>query len=104
MNKTLTAIAAALSLAVVAAPATAAINSRQLNQERNIDAGVRSGKLTPHEAQTLRAEQRHIENTKHRLKRHNGYGDRDEREIHRMQDQAARNIDRLKYNGARVAK
>ena len=102
MNKTVTAIIAALSLAAVAAPAAAAVNARQLNQMRNIDAGVRSGKLTPREAATLRAEQRMIENTKHRLKAHNGYGNRDERRIHAMQDAAARHIDRLKFNGRRA--
>ncbi len=104
MHKTLTAVIAALSLAAVAAPAAAAINARQLNQMRNIDAGVRSGKLTPREAATLRAEQRMIERTKHVLKSRNGYGDGDERRIHRMQDAAARHIDRLKFNAARVAK
>ena len=103
MNKTVTAIVAALSLAAVAAPAGAVVNARQLNQERNIDAGVRSGKLTPREASTLRAEVRAIERQKRAFERH-GYTRVEKARIHTMQDALANRIDRLKMNGRRVAK
>ena len=103
MNKPLFAAIAGLALLSVAAPAAAAVNARQLNQQRLIDAGVRSGKLTPHEASVLRNEQRSIERAKGMAKmRHNGrYTAAAERRIHAMQDAAERHIQRLKYNGAR---
>ncbi len=101
MTKTLTAVIAALSLASLAVPAAAAINARQLNQERNIDAGVRSGKLTRAEARTLRAEVDAIERQKERFTMRGGYSAREKQIIHARQDALARHIDRLKMNGRR---
>lgn len=101
MNKTLTAIVAALSLAAVAAPAGAAINARGLNHDRLIDAGERSGKLTRAEARTLRAEQNAIERKKRRFERDGNYTRREKAIIHDQQEAAARHIDRLKANGRR---
>ena len=99
MKRTLTAIAAALSVAAMAAPASAAVNARQLNQERNIDAGVRSGKLTPREARNLRAEIRAIERQKHVYERDGRYTQREKDAIHSRQAVVAAKIDRLKHNG-----
>jgi hypothetical protein len=89
----------ALSLAapVLAQPAA---NLRQLNQERRIDAGVRSGKLTPHEAAALRAQQHSIASQKQRLKaRHHGHlTRRDKAAIHARQRAADRRILMNKHN------
>ena len=98
MKLTLTAIAAALSLAAVAAPASAAVNARQLNQQRNIDAGVRSGKLTPREATNLRMEVRAIERHKARFTRDGRYTQREKDVIHAQQAALSNKIDRLKHN------
>lgn len=103
MLKTLYAAAGALALFAVAAPSVAAVNVRQLNQERRIDAGVRSGKLTRHEARVLKSEQRLIARQKARLKaRHGGHLTRAQKaRIHARQDAANRHIVRLKHNAAR---
>ena len=73
MNRLIIAMAAAASVATCAVPAAAQVNARQLNQERNIDAGVRSGKLTPREAATLRSEVRAIEYQARKFKRDGRY-------------------------------
>ena len=103
MNRFLAATAAAMALATLAAPASAAVNARQLNQYRNIDAGLRSGKLTRAEVTTLRAEQHAIERAAERFKfSGRTYTDREKAKIHAMQDAAARHIDRLKHNARRA--
>ncbi len=105
MNKLFLAAATA-AFALVAVPAAAAVNARQVDQRRSIDAGVRSGKLTAHEAAKLRTEQNLITRAKVDAKaRHNGHlTAHDEKRIHDMQDAAARHIDRLKHNSARGTK
>lgn len=87
-----------LAAPVLAAPAA---NLRQLNQERRIDAGVRSGKLTPHEAGVLRSQQRAIAVDKQRMKaRHGGHLTRhDTAVIHARQRAANRRILMNKRNG-----
>lgn len=103
MNKLFLAVTAAVMAISVAAPAVAAVNARQIDQRRRIDAGVRSGKLTAHEARVLRHEQEMITRFKVRGKeRHNGHQmQADRRRLHHMQDVAERHLDRLKYNGHR---
>ncbi len=88
--------AAGLAGAAVAQPA----NLRQLNQERRIDAGVRSGKLTPHEAEVLRQQQRSISNEKQTLKaRHGGHlTKRDKAMLHARQQRANQRILMNKHN------
>ncbi len=101
MKRFLTAAAIVLSLGAVAAPVAAeTINIRQLNQQRHIDAGLRSGKLTHHEASMLRREQHNITNMKKRFKRMDGgeVSGKHDAMIHAAQDQAGRNIERLKHN------
>ncbi len=100
MNRIMLAMAAAATVATCSVPATAQVNVRQLNQERNIDAGVRSGKLTAREARNLRAEVRAIEHQK-RVYQRNGYTRVEKARIHTMQDRLATKIDRLKANGRR---
>lgn len=85
------------------ASAGAQVNVRQLNQERRIDAGARSGKLTRYEARRLRGEQHAIERRKAQLKaRHGGHMTRrDKREVHMLQDRANRHILNQKRDGQR---
>ena len=57
MNKFFLAATATVMAIGVAMPVAAAINARQIGQRNSIDAGVRTGKLTAHEARILRQEQ-----------------------------------------------
>lgn len=106
MNKVFLAATAAVMAISVAAPAVAAVNARQIDQRRLIDAGVRSGKISGHEAAKLRTEQNLITRAKLHMKaRHGGHlTDADNKRIHDMQDAAARHISHLKYNGVRGTK
>jgi opacity protein-like surface antigen len=92
----------AIALGAVAT-ADAAINVRQLNQQRLIDAGYRSGKLTGQERDRLKAQQRSIAAQENRMRaRHHGHlTARDERILHVRQDQAKREIQREKYDAQR---
>ncbi len=103
MKKIVTALVlGALTLGSVAT-AQAAVNARQVNQERRIDAGKRSGKLTPREAARLKAEQRSISNQEARLRaRHGGHlTARDKQTIHARQERANRAILASKRNAHR---
>ena len=93
---------AALTLGT-AANAERPVNARQLNQERRIDAGKRSGKLTQAEANRLKAEQRSIARLRVQLKaRHGGHlTAADKRLIHRRQEQANAHILMQKHDAQR---
>jgi hypothetical protein len=106
MNRLILAATAAVMAIGVVVPAVAAINVRQVDQRRSIDAGVRSGKLTAHEAAKLRQEQNLITRAKERMKaRHGGHlTAMDNKRIHDMQDAAARHMGHLKYNRHRGTK
>lgn len=83
--------------------ASAEVNARQFNQERRIDAGRRSGKLTAAEGKVLRDEQRAISRLGERLRaRHNGrLTAADNRLIKQRQDAADRHILNQKYDRQR---
>ncbi len=83
--------------------ANAAINARQLNQQRLIDAGYRSGKLTYQEKARLRAQQRAITRQEARMsaRGHGRLSKRDLRILHALQAQAKRDIQREKYDAQR---
>jgi hypothetical protein len=89
-------IAAGLAALTMGAAAEAQhpVNARQINQERRIDAGKRSGKLTHAETARLKAEQRSIARLEAQLKaRHGGrLTAADKRLIHRRQEQANAHI------------
>lgn len=102
--RTVTIALALATLAVgAAAEAQSPVNVRQANQERRIDAGTRSGKLTRSEAARLKAEQRSIARLKADLKaRHGGrLTAADKRLIHARQDAANRHILRQKHDTQR---
>lgn len=102
MKKAILAIAG-LAVAAMSVPAVAQVNLRQVNQERRIDAGRRSGKLTAAEAARLRYQQRSIRVLEARLRaRHGGkLTTADRRLIHARQAQANAAILREKNNGRR---
>ena len=86
-----------------AALADKPINARQLNQERRIDAGVRSGKLTHAEAARLKAQQEAITRYEHQLRAAHGgkLSKNDERLVHARQDAANAAILKKKDNAVR---
>ena len=94
MNKIITALCLAATTISAGASAATPVNARQVNQERRIDAGKRSGKLTNAEAMRLKAEQRSIARLESQLKaRHGGkLTAADKRLIHRKQEQANAHI------------
>ncbi len=100
MNKFVLAATAALMALGTAMPVAAAVNARQIQQRTSIDAGVRSGRISGHEARILRQEQNLITRAKVRMKaQHGGHLTAvDKKKIHDMQDAAARHIDRFKHN------
>ena len=103
MKKTIIALTvAALGLGAIA-EAAPVINARQANQDRRIDAGRRSGKLTYAESQRLKTEQRQIAQLEKRLRaRHGGkLTAADKRLIHQRQEAANRHILNQKRDGQR---
>ena len=91
----------ALSLSSVA-QADIGVDARQLDQQRQIDAGKRSGKLSRNERAILDREQRAIKAQEARLRvRGANLSERDERRINALLDQAQAHINRLKRNGVR---
>ncbi len=99
-------IAFALALASVAVPATVfadvGIDVRQANQQRQIDAGKRSGKLTRTERNRLTAEQYRIKVIEGRLRARGGFSNRDQAYIQGRLDRAQAHITRLKNNRVRT--
>jgi hypothetical protein len=97
-------IAAALGSLMVSSAAYAdiGIDSRQLDQSRQIDAGKRSGKLSRRERNVLNQEQRNIKVAESRLRsRGNNLSERDERRLGLMLDRAQAHIRQLKNNRER---
>ena len=99
----LTFIAVVASLGIgTAAQADIGIDLRQVNQQRQIDAGKRSGKLSLRERQTLTNEQRMIKRQESRYKASGGrFTNREEASIMAMLDRAQNNINRMKNNRTR---
>jgi aminoglycoside phosphotransferase family enzyme len=98
-------IALALTALTIGAAVSAegVINLRQLDQERRIDAGHRSGNLTHAEVARLKAEQHAIAVQEDRMRaRHGGHLTRsDKRILHARQKAAGHAISRNKYNSHR---
>lgn len=101
MKRTIIALAAASLFVGTAAQADVAIDARQANQQRQIDAGKRSGKLTRRERDVLTNEQRMIKRVEARLSR-GTLGERDENRLARMLDRSQAHIIQLKNNRERT--
>lgn len=99
MRNAILAVLAATATATTALPAVAQVNVRQANQERRIDAGRRSGKLTVAEGARLRAQQRSIKRLTARLRAQHGHlTAADKRMIHDRQAEADRAITHQKHD------
>lgn len=103
MKRIILALAAGTLALAGAAQAERPVNARQLNQERRIDAGARSGKLSPREAMRLKAQQRSIARYTAQLRAaHGGHlTDRDKMLVHARQDSANALILKRKNNAVR---
>jgi hypothetical protein len=103
MKRTLTLI---LIAALAATTATAAFagtprqERREAHQRARIESGMRSGRLTRHEAMRLGRGQMRIERMERRAMRNDGrMGPRERARIERAQDHQSRHIHRLTHNG-----
>jgi hypothetical protein len=91
-------MAAALAVAIAVPAVAGNIGQRQMNQQRRIYQGVRSGSLTPGEAMRLERQQFRIERMERRLKADGNLTCRDRARIRFRQNQASRCIYRAKHN------
>jgi hypothetical protein len=103
MKKTNVAIALGAFAFATIAPAAGPVNARQINQERRIDAGKRSGKLTRAESAQLKAEQRAIarEEDRMRARNHGKLSARDKQILRARQEAANRHILNQKHDAQR---
>ncbi len=85
-----------------AAQADIRIDARQANQQRQIDAGGRSGKLSRAERDRLTAQQRSIKRLENSYARSGGvFTNAEERRINRMLNASQARISQLKRNRVR---
>lgn len=104
MRKTMIALAIGTTALAGAAQAQGPVNARQLNQERRIDAGERSGKLTPTEAARLKAQQDSIKRYEDQLRAAHGgkLTEHDKMLVHARQDAANAQILKKKDNARKA--
>jgi hypothetical protein len=78
------------------------VNRRELNQHGRIAQGVRSGQLTPREANRLRAQEHHLaQNERRDMARDGGHLTKtDQAKLNRQANHVSRNIYRNKHNAA----
>lgn len=88
-----------LSLGVASSAYAGPPAERQMKQRARIHHGVKTGELVPREARKLKAEQRHIQKTKRRMRADDGkLGPAERARLDRMQDRSSRRIFRAKHN------
>lgn len=90
---------AAVVLAGSAPALAGGIEQRQVNQQRRIHQGIRSGSLTPGEAARLTRQQFRTERLERRLKADGEFSHRDRARVHHRLDHSSRHIYRAKHNG-----
>jgi hypothetical protein len=102
MKKIIIALAVAGFSISTVAQADIRVDARQVNQQRQIDAGKRSGKLSRAERDRLTAQQRTIERSKRQLERSGGRFTRAEvGRVNAMLDRSQADITRAKQNRTR---
>jgi hypothetical protein len=101
MKKIILAIAAIVTVGVAVPAAAQPVDQREHRQEQRIHQGVRSGALTPAEAQRLRHREMRLHRTEARMRRHNGgrLTPHQRHRLARMENRDSRAIHRLKHNG-----
>ena len=94
-----TALAAMTTVAAAAHPGPPRVDRREARQESRIRQGVRSGELTPGEAEHLHAGQRHVQRIERRAKADGVVTMRERARLGHSQNRQSRHIARLKHNG-----
>lgn len=74
------------------------INTTQKHQKQRIKQGVRSGSLTPREANKLKYQQQRIQHKKRHFKADGNFTKRERLKIRKKQNRASKNIYRKKHN------
>jgi len=74
------------------------IQQREANQQKRIDQGVASGRLTPREAGRLEAQQAKIKQDETRMKADGNLSRRERTKLTKEQNRASRTIFRKKHN------
>ena len=77
---------------------TPKVAKRQVNQQKRIKQGVRSGELTRGEVRRLEKEQNQVRKAKVRARSDGEVTNRERARIHHEQNQASRHIYRAKHN------
>ncbi|MEM1319098.1 MAG: hypothetical protein AAGG75_02515 [Bacteroidota bacterium] len=78
--------------------ATPKATKRQVNQQKRIKQGVRSGELTKKETVQLQAQQKHIQKTKKRAKADGKVTPKERAKIQHKQNRASKNIKSKRSN------
>ena len=79
------------------------VQEREKLQQERIQQGIKSGQLTPGEANRLEAQQGRIQATEDRMKADGNLTRAERAKLTRMQNRASRNIYRKKHNNRTVA-
>ena len=87
------------SLSAEAQTRTPNVTERQVNQQRRINQGVKSGELTRREAGKLQAQQAKVQRTKTKAKADGVVTQGERAKIHHQQNAASRNIYKQKHDG-----
>jgi hypothetical protein len=74
------------------------IDQRQINQDRRIQHGIESGRLTPRQARHLEAQQARIEHREAHMKSDGHFVPAERRQLTHLQNRASRNIYHKKHN------
>ena len=102
IKSTITGVLAGLvilgSLPALAGPYSPNIDRREMNQERRIYQGVRSGQIAPWEFRRLENEQGHIRAAEARMRADGRLNHSERARLTRMQDRANRDIYRYNHN------
>ncbi|MEM9821156.1 MAG: hypothetical protein AAF985_08800 [Bacteroidota bacterium] len=88
----------ALGWTTQAQTATPKVKDRQINQQKRIHQGVKSGELTKRETIRLQQQQASVQRTKKRAKADGVVTKRERAVIHKKQNKANKNIRRAKHN------
>ena len=81
---------------------TTTIDKRQVQQEKRIQQGLKSGQLTPEEAAKLEKQQQHIRKAEQAARSDGTITDQERRKLHKMQDNASDTIARKKHNQRKI--
>ena len=79
--------------------ATPGVKNRQVNQQKRIQQGRKSGELTRKETAKLQAQQVHLQRSKKRAKADGVVSKRERAQLHRKQTRASKNIYKQKHDG-----